>query len=171
MIETKLSMIDWALSRFSADAINLMYDRIEDVFEVVSVAGREREALKELEDPDFLSANNIDSLCAAFAVVILQDIIKVNEERSQYVFIYCKKRLNWILMTYDDVKKEFACSKEALEKPDGLGNDFVVFTCLEDAEKYTNEHFSGEMLWRLSKTLEDFDWEFLPIWKHRAYWS
>ena len=82
----------WSLDSVFVDLplekLSDIYDAVEDL--MVSVAGREEEALEELQNPQFLAFHNIDTLHALIAREFVIDRIECLKRRRNISFYTTK---------------------------------------------------------------------------------
>ena len=161
----------WSLDSVFVDLpmekLSDIYDAVEDV--MVTVVGREEEALAELQNPQILALKDIDPLTALIAREFVLDRIECLKRRSNYLFLYHKINGLWVWMSFSEAEKQFHLDRQILRSLIGVGDDILFFFTLEEAEKYVQD--SKKYLKHDDEALVDFWSEFRFMWPGRDYFE
>lgn len=165
---------------FVRDTFRLVVDEISD--EVMTAAfheidalvelakGREEEALKDLDDPEFVAKHNIHPVIGAMVKALVKNRIQVNEARAECCFSIYEAPEGYHFEWY--TKADEVCELETESSPDQDSdvtetNFDTIDEALEHIEKLKQEE--PELSRWLDGEVEDFYRDYEYLWDPKWY--
>lgn len=165
---------------FVRDTFRLVVDEISD--EVMTAAfheidsmvqlakGREEEALKDLDDPEFVAKHNIHPVIGAMVKALIKNRIEVDKARAECCFSIYEAPEGYHFEWY--TKSNVTCDSESelsLEEDSGVSER--NFDTIEEALEYIEKlkHEEPEFSRWLDGEVEDFFRDYEYLWDPKWY--